>query len=41
MRSAFWGLMAVLIVFAFDHAMAVDRDNLCSNDATAYAGCSK
>jgi hypothetical protein len=39
MRSIFWAVMAVLIVVAFDRAMAADRENLCSNDATAFEGC--
>lgn len=40
MRNLFWVLVAVLVVVAFDRAMAADRENLCSNDATAYAECS-
>lgn len=38
-RNLFWAAIAIAMVVAFDHAMAVDRTNLCSNDATAFQGC--
>lgn len=32
-------VIGIALVAAFDHAMRINADNLCSNDATAYDGC--
>lgn len=32
-------VLGIALVAAFDHAMRIDAEGLCSNDATAYDGC--
>lgn len=36
-----WALVGAALLLTFNHAMQVDKTNLCGNDATAYEGCGK
>lgn len=40
MRKIAYVVIAIVLLFAFDHAMRKDAERLCSNDATAYDECS-